>query len=531
MSIWDWLLNPSGLTPHGFCLSWAPGLVALHAGSDVVIGLSYFSIPLAIAAFVRRRPDMEYGWVAYLFVAFILACGTTHLLAILTLWVPAYGIEGLIKLLTAILSIATAGILWPLIPRAAALPSAAQLEQLNLRLRESEAEARLSNLELERRVAERTGQLERANSQLTEALAERSEVQQALARNEAEFRASFEAAAVGKIQTDPITGKYIRVNRAFANMLGYEPEELIGQDGWSFTWPEDRDDGREGYARLLSGEVSTYHREKRYLRRDGQPVWGRLSGSIVRDPETNQPLLSIGVVEDIDDRRKAQAALEQTKLDLEAMVEARTAALAQRDLLLREVYHRVKNNLQVVDSLVVMQARHLSDPVAKEALLGLRSRVYALGLVHHQLMGSTNLNTFDVAPFLQELSANVVEGGADQDIELNVEAIPLEVGLDFAIPLGLLVTELVTNALKHAFPDGPGVIDVVLERGEAGDIALIVADNGVGYVPDGGSGESGGAGLGTSIINGLVAQMRGVMTVRTDNGTRCEIRLAAPVAS
>ncbi|MES2724706.1 MAG: PAS domain-containing sensor histidine kinase, partial [Pseudomonadota bacterium] len=197
--------------------------MTIHVVADVLIGLSYFSIPLAIAAFVRRRPDLQYGWVAYLFVAFIVACGTTHLMAILTLWVPAYGIEGLIKIATAILSIATAAILWPLIPRAAALPSVAQLEQLNLRLRESEAETRLANLELERRVAERTSQLERANAQLTEALAERSQAQQALARNEAEYRASFEAAAVGKIQTDPLTGKYIRVNRAFAHMLGYEP--------------------------------------------------------------------------------------------------------------------------------------------------------------------------------------------------------------------------------------------------------------------------------------------------------------------
>lgn len=531
MSIWDWLLNPSGLTPHGFCLSWAPGLVALHVGSDIVIGLAYFSIPLAIAAFIRRRPDLEYGWVAYLFVAFILACGTTHLMAILTLWVPAYGVEGLIKLVTAILSIATAAILWPLIPRAAALPSVAQLEQLNLRLRDSEAEARLSNLELERRVAERTEQLERANAQLIDALAERSRAQQALARNEAEYRASFEAAAVGTIQTDPITGKYIRVNRAFAQMLGYEPEDLIGQDGWSFTWPEDREEGREGYARLLSGEVSTYHREKRYLRRDGQPVWGRLSGSIVRDPDTHEPRLSIGVVEDIDERHKAQAALEAAKRDLEEMVEARTAALGQRDLLLREVYHRVKNNLQIVDSLLVMQARQLSDPGAKEALLGLRSRVYALGLVHHQLMGSANLSTFDVAPFLQELSTNVVEGGAEQDIELNVEAIPLEVGLDFAIPLGLLVTEMVTNALKHAFPDGPGAIDVILERGADGRIALIVADNGVGYAADDALADGAVAGLGSSIIKGLVAQMGGVMSVTANNGTRFEIRFAAPVAS
>ncbi|MES2724705.1 MAG: histidine kinase dimerization/phosphoacceptor domain -containing protein, partial [Pseudomonadota bacterium] len=309
------------------------------------------------------------------------------------------------------------------------------------------------------------------------------------------------------------------------------PEDLIGQDGWSFTWPEDRDEGQTVYARLLSGEVTAYHREKRYLRRDGQPVWGRLSGSIVLDPETNAPLLSIGVVEDIDERHKAQAALETAKRDLEAMVEARTAALGQRDLLLREVYHRVKNNLQIVDSLLVMQARQVSDPGAKEALLSLRSRVYALGLVHHQLMGSTNLSTFDVAPFLHELSTNVVEGGADQDIELNVEAIPLEVGLDFAIPLGLLVTELVTNALKHAFKGEPGAIDVILRRGADGGVALIVADNGVGYAAEEALAGGTVSGLGASIIKGLVLQMGGVMSVAGDKGTRVEIRFAAPVAS
>lgn len=541
MTFWEWLLNPSGLTPHGFCLSWAPGLVALHAGSDAVIGLAYFSIPLAIAAFVGRRRDLEYGWVAYLFVGFIVACGATHLMSILTLWVPSYGIEGLIKLVTALLSIATAAILWPLLPKAIALPSAGQLGQLNLqlaatvsqqgetaaRLRESEAQVRAANLELERRVADRTAQLQAANLQLTEALAKRSLAEQALARNEAEYRASFEAAAVGKLQTNPITGRFIRVNRAFAHMLGYEPEELIGQDGWRFTWPEDLEEGKRGYARLLAGEIDTYHREKRYLRRDGQPVWGRLSGSIVRDPETDEPLLSVGVVEDIDERHKALEALEAAKHDLEAMVEARTAALAQRDLLLREVYHRVKNNLQVIDSLLIMQARELADPAARDAVLGLRSRVYALGLVHHQLMGSPNLSTFDIAPFLRELSANVVEGGAAGGIQLKVEAAPLEVGLDFAIPLGLLVTELVTNALKHAFPTGTGRIDVLLERSEDGQVALIVADNGQGYRIDEAAAS---AGLGARIIKGLVAQLGGTMTMQAENGTRCEIRVPTPVA-
>jgi two-component sensor histidine kinase len=213
---------------------------------------------------------------------------------------------------------------------------------------------------------------------------------------------------------------------------------------------------------------------------------------------------------------------------LEGLVEERTAALAQRDLLLQEVYHRVKNNLQIIDSFIVMQARQLSDSQAKKALLGLRDRVYALGLVHHQLMGSGNLKTFDIAPFLQELAGNIVAGGTRRDIKLSVRAIPLDVGLDFAIPLGLVVTELVTNSLKHAFPDGKGNIDVVLDRSDDGAVALVVSDDGKGYTSA--DAESGGhkAALGTSIIKGLVAQLEATMVVQHTSGTRSEIRVAWP---
>ena len=174
MSIWDWLLNPAGLTAHGFCLSWAPGLVALHAGSDALIGLAYFSIPVAMAWFIQERRDFPHWRIAYLFAAFILACGTTHLFSILTLWVPAYGIEGLVKAVTAVLSIATAIALYPLVPRLLALPTpellvglntelsrrVAAQEQATAGLRESEAGMRALNADLERRVAERTSALE-----------------------------------------------------------------------------------------------------------------------------------------------------------------------------------------------------------------------------------------------------------------------------------------------------------------------------------------------------------------------------------
>jgi signal transduction histidine kinase/ActR/RegA family two-component response regulator len=125
------LLDPSGLTPHGFCLLWEPGLLWLHAASDALIGIAYYSIPLALIYFVRRRTDLVFGWVFWLFAAFILACGTTHFLSIVTLWQPAYWLEGAVKAFTAILSVGTAVALWPLLPRALAIPSPQALRDVN----------------------------------------------------------------------------------------------------------------------------------------------------------------------------------------------------------------------------------------------------------------------------------------------------------------------------------------------------------------------------------------------------------------
>jgi signal transduction histidine kinase len=126
----DW----SHFTPHGFCLAWDPGLIWLQAASDVLIALAYFSIPAALLVFLRRRRDLAFKPVFGLFALFIMACGTTHIMGALTLWVPAYWIDGAIKALTAVLSISTAIILWPLLPRALALPSPALLRDANAAL-------------------------------------------------------------------------------------------------------------------------------------------------------------------------------------------------------------------------------------------------------------------------------------------------------------------------------------------------------------------------------------------------------------
>jgi signal transduction histidine kinase/CheY-like chemotaxis protein len=130
----EWLFDTYGLAPHGYCLLWEPGLIWLYTISDAVIALAYFSIPLALAVVGKRRGDLVFRPLLWLFAAFILLCGTTHWLDLLTLWKPLYGLQGLVKAATAITSIATAIALWWHLPTFLTLPSNAQLRQANAAL-------------------------------------------------------------------------------------------------------------------------------------------------------------------------------------------------------------------------------------------------------------------------------------------------------------------------------------------------------------------------------------------------------------
>jgi len=510
MTVWQWLFNPAGSGAGLGPLSGRPDALPL-AGADVVSGLALLAIALALIVFFRLRPRLR--GLGYLFAALVVGSALGHFAAAYTFRSPALGIELVIKLATAIITAGAAVAAWVLLPSITSAPLSSQLAS--------------RNAELSATVDARTAELLAANARLIESMATNALVHQAMARSEAQYRVSFEAATVGKVQSDPKTGVILRANLAFAAMLGYEPHEVVGRSGWELVWPDDRAEGQTAFARVTSGELVAYVREKRFIRQDGTPVWARVSANIVRVPGSDLPDITVAVIENIDERRKAQAALDVTRRELEDVVVQRTAALVQRDLLLREVYHRVKNNLQVVDSILVMQAGRLSDPEAKSAMASLRGRIYALGLVHHQLMGSADLRTFDVAPFLRELSSNILDGGASPRVSLDVRADQLDVGLDFAIPLGMLVTELVTNALKHAFPGGEGHIEVLLSRNSDGTFALVVSDDGIGYDCAVGQPGASAAGLGSKIILALVNQLKATMDVQSDQGTRAEIHIKA----
>ncbi|MHC5748503.1 MAG: hybrid sensor histidine kinase/response regulator, partial [Nostoc sp.] len=128
------LLAYKQFIPHGHCYLWKPELVGLHIVSDSIIALAYYSIPITLLYFVRKRQDLPFNWIFLLFATFIITCGTTHLMEIWTLWYPTYWLSGCLKAITAVVSLYTAGELIPLIPKVLALPSHAQLSAANREL-------------------------------------------------------------------------------------------------------------------------------------------------------------------------------------------------------------------------------------------------------------------------------------------------------------------------------------------------------------------------------------------------------------
>jgi signal transduction histidine kinase len=183
------LFSSQGFEPHGHCYLWLPEILWLHVISDAFIALAYYSIPIALIYLIHKRRDLTYGWMVAMFGAFILLCGTTHVMNLWTVWHGTYRLEGLVKLLTAAVSIATAVALWTLIPTLIALPSPSQLEQANRALQaqiverqQGEEALRQAHDELEMRVEARTRELLIANGALEDKAVELEEANADLAQ-------------------------------------------------------------------------------------------------------------------------------------------------------------------------------------------------------------------------------------------------------------------------------------------------------------------------------------------------------------
>jgi PAS domain S-box-containing protein len=218
--------------PHGSCYLWKPELVWLHAASDGAIALSYYAIPALLLYFVRKREDIPFGWIFVLFGAFIVSCGTTHLMEVWTLWHPDYWVSGIIKAITAAISMFTALELIPPIPKALALPSPAQQEIMNQALQQevkdrtrAEDRVRTLNTELEQRVNDRTAELQATNDRLRREIEDRQHTEAQLENFLALLQATFDSTADGILAVDR-EGQIVTFNRKFGQMWGI-PENLL----------------------------------------------------------------------------------------------------------------------------------------------------------------------------------------------------------------------------------------------------------------------------------------------------------------
>ncbi|MDQ7785927.1 MAG: sensor histidine kinase, partial [Desulfomonilaceae bacterium] len=158
------------------------------------------------------------------------------------------------------------------------------------------------------------------------------------------------------------------------------------------------------------------------------------------------------------------------------------ASLLEKEVLFKEIHHRVKNNLQLISSLLNIQALHVDDPQLRQAFNESRHRVRSMALVHERLYQSGNLSHIDFGEYLKKLVANLSRAYEKANVICSVDAEAVELGIDTAIPCGLIVSELMTNALKYAFPgDSGGAVTVSLKRGQGESLKLAVKDDGVGF--------------------------------------------------
>jgi two-component sensor histidine kinase len=264
--------------------------------------------------------------------------------------------------------------------------------------------------------------------------------------------------------------------------------------------------------------------EYRLLRKDGEFRWVYDQGAPRFEPNGSFAGF-IGSCTDVTEQRLARDALGRLNLELEDRVRERTAIAREREVLLREVHHRVKNDLQLISSVLSMQARRLEDPASVEALGECQSRVQTIALIHEYMYQSENLARLPLSRNVRGLAANLLRAGdaAGRSIGLELEVEEdITLPVDRAIPCGLILNELLTNALKHAFPAGRrGKLRVTLQRCGTDSLRLGVADDGVGLPGDYDDGANGS--LGYRLVRAFAEQLGATVRVSREEGTNVEV--------
>jgi PAS domain S-box-containing protein len=330
-------------------------------------------------------------------------------------------------------------------------------------------------------------------------------------RAEEKFRIAVEAAPNAMIIINE-SGRVALVNPQVEKLFGYTNEELIDQPIEILVPERYRNQHSEYRASFLATPQTRpmgAGRDLYGLTKDGREIPVEIALSPI---ETREGTMVLASISDITERKRTE---EQTK-----------ASLREKEVLLKEIHHRVKNNLQVISSLLNLQASSIKDAHHLELFKESQNRVRSMALIHERLYQSKDLATIDFGDYTRSLTTHLFQSyGLSQDIVLNIEVDSLYLDIDTAIPCGLMVNELVSNALKHAFlaegtktneREASGEIRVALHR--SGDVLrLRVSDNGVGLPEEVTIGET--KTLGLTLVQALTSQLEGTLEIERQPGT------------
>ena len=341
------------------------------------------------------------------------------------------------------------------------------------------------------------------------------------------FAAAIRATRMSMIITDPRQPEnpIVFANRAFQRLSGYPPEEIMGRNCRFLQGPGTDSASVQRIRDALQARQDVNLDILNY-RKDGTPFWNALYISPVIN-EAGELLFYFASQLDVTDRKTVEARTSAELERIEIAVRQRTkeleAALEAKETLLHEVDHRVKNNLQMVSSLIILQRRAISDREARESLGTMLERIEALSTVHRRLYQSKDVTTFDLADFMRDLVTDL-QIASGRQIEVCFDLEPVTIRAEKATPVALVVNELVTNVLKHAFDparaDIPAPQLSLQLRREGEGFQFSVADNGAGM------GASTGGGFGTRLVHSLVNQLGAIITwTPADPGTKVIVRV------
>ena len=346
---------------------------------------------------------------------------------------------------------------------------------------------------------------------------DRTEVVRQQRANDTRLRLATRTADLGSWEYEPSSDIFER-SPFIDELFGFAAGEAGGYATPFFEriHPDDLEMVRAHLGNIAANpDLSGARFDLRIVIPNGPTRWVMACGELMQG-RAGLPARLIGVAVDATaDREREQA--------LEAALAEREVWLRQKDLLFREVNHRVKNSLQLVMSILSLQANDTQSEAARSHLLSAGSRIAAIMGVHERLYQSENVTTVEMDKYLHRLCSDITTStnGGTGDCWIEMEADPLELPIELAVPIALIVNELVTNAVKHAYPQAGGPVRLELRGEEGGHIHLLVADKGTGYGPD-----TARKGLGSRLIPGLARQLRGQLEIgRLEPGYQVTLKI------